>query len=61
MHQTPNLPGTGPVTDNPNPGGSQGMDPEGPSTGPGGQEPEPDVVPGTRPEEDERRRKPSAA
>jgi predicted small metal-binding protein len=33
MHQTPNLPGTGPVTDNPNPGGSQGMDTSGPSTG----------------------------
>lgn len=38
MHQTPGLPGTSPVTDNPNPRGSQGMDPLGPSTGgePGG-------------------------
>ncbi len=33
MHQTPNVPGTEPVTDNPNPGGTQGMDPQGPSTG----------------------------
>lgn len=32
MHQTPGLPGTSPVTDNPNPKGSQGMDPLGPST-----------------------------
>lgn len=32
MHQTPGLPGTSPVTDNPNPGGSQGMDTIGPST-----------------------------
>ncbi len=30
MHQTPNIPGTEPVTDNPNPGGTQGMDPQGP-------------------------------
>lgn len=39
MHQTPNLPGTSPVTDNPNPEGSQGMDTLGPSTGggPGGE------------------------
>jgi predicted small metal-binding protein len=34
MHETPNIPGTEPVTDNPNPGGSQGMDTTGPSTGP---------------------------
>ena len=33
MHQTPNLPGTTPVTDNPNPSGTQGMDTTGPSTG----------------------------
>jgi predicted small metal-binding protein len=32
MHQTPNLPGTSPVTDNPNPNNSQGMDPTGPGT-----------------------------
>lgn len=32
MHQTPDVPGTSPVTDNPNPGGSQGMDTTGPST-----------------------------
>ncbi len=35
MHQTPNVPGTEPVTDNPNPSGTQGMDPQGPSTGTG--------------------------
>src|SRR5512146_2423989 len=34
MHQTPDLPGTSPVTDNPNPGGTQGADTTGPSTGP---------------------------
>ena len=33
MHQTPNVPGTEPVTDNPNPGGSQGINPQGPTTG----------------------------
>jgi len=32
MHQTPNIPGTSPVTDNPNPNNSQGMDPTGPGT-----------------------------
>ncbi len=32
MHQTPNLPGTSPVTDNPNPNNSEGMDTLGPST-----------------------------
>jgi predicted small metal-binding protein len=32
MHQTPNLPGTSPVTDNPNPDNTQGMDPTGPGT-----------------------------
>ena len=32
MHQTPNLPGTSPVTDNPNPGGTQGTEPAGPGT-----------------------------
>ena len=32
MSTTPNLPGTSPVTDNPNPGGSQGSDPYGPGT-----------------------------
>ena len=32
MHQTPDVPGTSPVTDNPNPADSQGMDPAGPST-----------------------------
>ena len=32
MHQTPNVPGTSPVTDNPNPNNSQGMDPTGPGT-----------------------------
>lgn len=32
MHQTPNVPGTSPVTDNPNPDNSQGMDPTGPGT-----------------------------
>jgi predicted small metal-binding protein len=33
MHQTPNVPGTEPVTDNPNPGGTQGINPQGPTTG----------------------------
>lgn len=33
MHQTPGVPGTEPVTDNPNPGGTQGINPQGPSTG----------------------------
>ncbi len=37
MHQTPDVPGTNPVTDNPNPGGTQGADTTGPSTGPGPQ------------------------
>ena len=32
MHRTPNVPGTGPVTDNPNPGGTQGSEPAGPGT-----------------------------
>ena len=32
MHQTPDIPGTSPVTDNPNPNNSQGMDPTGPGT-----------------------------
>ena len=32
MHETPGLPGTSPVTDNPNPQGSQGMDTYGPGT-----------------------------
>ena len=32
MHRTPDVPGTGPVTDNPNPGGSQGSEPGGPGT-----------------------------
>ncbi len=35
MHETPDVPGTTPVTDNPNPGGTQGADTTGPSTGPG--------------------------
>ncbi len=35
MHETPGVPGTSPVTDNPNPGGTQGADTTGPSTGPG--------------------------
>ncbi len=35
MHETPDVPGTSPVTDNPNPGGTQGADTTGPSTGPG--------------------------
>jgi predicted small metal-binding protein len=34
MHQTPNLPGTGPVTDNPNPDNTQGSIPTEPGTGP---------------------------
>src|SRR5512146_464580 len=33
MHQTPDVPGTEPVTDNPNPGGTQGINPQGPTTG----------------------------
>jgi len=33
MHQTPGIPGTDPVTDNPNPGGTQGINPQGPTTG----------------------------
>jgi len=42
MHETPGIPGTSPVTDNPNPGGTQGIDTTGPSTGPGpAPEPEP--------------------
>jgi hypothetical protein len=32
MHSTPDIPGTNPVLDNPNPGGDQGMDPYGPGT-----------------------------
>ncbi len=40
MHQTPNLPGTSPVTDNPNPNNSEGMDTLGPSTDRGGGGPE---------------------
>ncbi len=32
MHQTPDVPGTSPVTDNPNPNNSQGMDTTGPGT-----------------------------
>ena len=32
MHQTPDLPGTSPVTDNPNSNNSEGMDTLGPST-----------------------------
>ncbi len=32
MHSTPDIPGTNPVLDNPNPGGSQGSDPYGPGT-----------------------------
>ncbi len=32
MHQTPGVPGTSPVTDNPNPGGTQGSVPSGPGT-----------------------------
>jgi predicted small metal-binding protein len=32
MHSTPDLPGTSPVTDNPNPGGTQGSEPAGPGT-----------------------------
>src|SRR5512146_1864248 len=32
MHRTPNVPGTGPLTDDPNPGGAQGMDTQGPGT-----------------------------
>ncbi len=35
MHETPGVPGTSPVTDNPNPGGTQSADTTGPSTGPG--------------------------
>src|SRR5579883_1655570 len=46
MHQTPNIPGT----NNPNPGGSQGSDPEGPSTDPTpGPEPDPDPDPNPNP------------
>ncbi len=33
MHQTPDVPGTSPVTDDPNPGGTQGINPQGPTTG----------------------------
>jgi hypothetical protein len=50
MHSTPNLPGTSPVTDNPNPAGTQGSDPLGPSTDtdPGKRKPPaPDVKPKT--------------
>jgi len=32
MHSTPDIPGVSPVTDDPNPGGTQGSDPLGPST-----------------------------
>ncbi len=48
MHSTPDIPGTSPVIDNPNPGGDQGMDPYGPSTDtkkPGDKLPPPDVKP----------------
>jgi predicted small metal-binding protein len=33
MHQTPDVPGTKPITDDPNPGGTQGINPQGPTTG----------------------------
>jgi predicted small metal-binding protein len=33
MHQTPDVPGTKPVTDDPNPNASQGINPQGPATG----------------------------
>ncbi len=33
MHKTPDVPGTSPVTDNPNPDGTQGIDTQGPGTG----------------------------
>lgn len=52
MRQTPNVPGTSPVTDDPNPGGTRGADPEGPSIDPiPGPEPDPDpeAIPGTAP------------
>ncbi|HWR15584.1 MAG TPA: hypothetical protein VN577_12200 [Terriglobales bacterium] len=48
MHSTPDIPGTSPVTDNPNPGGDQGMDPYGPGTDngkPGEKLPPPDAKP----------------
>jgi predicted small metal-binding protein len=32
MHRTPDVPGTSPVTDNPNPNNTQGMDTTGPGT-----------------------------
>lgn len=48
MHTTPDVPGTSPVTDNPNPGGTQGSDPLGPGTedAPGVRKPQkPDIRP----------------
>jgi hypothetical protein len=48
MHWTPDVPGTSPVIDNPNPGGDQGMDPYGPGTDvgkPGEKLPPPDAKP----------------
>ncbi len=55
MHSTPDLPGVSPVTDNPNPGGTQGSDPLGPGTDtdvPGERKP---PVPDAKPKPTERR------
>ena len=55
MHSTPDVPGTSPVTDDPNPGGTQGIDPSGPGTDtdvPGERKP---PVPDARPKPTERK------
>jgi hypothetical protein len=52
MHQTPNIPGTDPVIDNPDPTRKKGADPTTPTIDPApGPEPDPDpdAVPGTAP------------
>jgi hypothetical protein len=54
MHTTPDLPGTSPVTDNPNPQGTEGSDPLGPGTDtdPGDRKP---PVPDAKPKPTERK------
>jgi hypothetical protein len=55
MHSTPDVPGVSPVTDKPNPGGTQGSDPLGPGTDtdvPGERKP---PIPDARPRPAERK------
>jgi hypothetical protein len=55
MHSTPDLPGTSPVTDDPNPGGTEGSDPLGPGTDTDVPEQRKAPVPDTRPKPTERK------